>query len=356
MDSNHTPRPPGRRARAAAFALLPVLAVVLLSGCGATGGSSDVSTAEAPDNGSSSREGSGAGGEPEQKAQGESAEGSSDGSAAGGSSGKSAADDAELGERAVVHTADLSVEVDDVAAAVDDAKKWVVEADGYVAGQTLNNETSGVPRGSATLKVPEKSFEDALAAMGDLGRQVNLQSNADDVTEEVADVDSRVTSAQSTLKRLRGLLDDADSVSDVLAVETEITSRTSELESLQARQKALQNQTAYATINLELMPPDSFVPEKDPDESIGFLGGLRQGWSALVDFGQGASVVIGTLLPFLVVLAVLASPFALWWRRRRARDVSKDVPDAENAVPVTADTPGDDGDPPEPSEGRDERA
>ncbi|PSK98188.1 uncharacterized protein DUF4349 [Murinocardiopsis flavida] len=361
MDTNRTPRPPGRRARAAALVLTPILAVLLLAGCGADPqASSDI--APAPQENSDGGAGRGA---PEAgpDAGPEAADQQADkgsGSGAESGSGGGAAGDAEIADREVVHTADLSVEVKNVAAAVDDAKAWVDDADGYVAGQTLNSESAGVPRGSVTLKVPEKRYEDALDAMGDLGRQVDLQSQVDDVTEQVADVDSRVTSAKATLKRLRGLLDDAESVPDVLAVETEINTRTSELESLQARQESLKSQTTYATINLELMPPDSFVPDREPDDSIGFLGGLRQGWAALVDVGQGALVVIGTLLPFAAVLALLAAPPALWWRRRRARAARNpaaakpavragaaaprkgDAPaDAPAESPETSDSPGD---------------
>lgn len=225
--------------------------------------------------------------------------------------------DVEVGERDLVHTADLTVRVEDVAEASELAKELTIDAGGYVASESLSTPAGGTPDGSLTLRVPNEGYEGALDALGGLGERSQLQRSVVDVTEEVADVESRITSSEASLETLRGYLEEAEDVDDLLRVESEIQTRQSELESFQARLETLTNQTTYSTVNLRLTPPQTYL-EDPPEEGLGFLGGLERGWRALGSLGEGVAVVVGWLLPFLVTAAVLGA-VPLWWLRSRRR-------------------------------------
>ncbi|WP_245646171.1 DUF4349 domain-containing protein [Nocardiopsis trehalosi] len=286
--------------RAGAAALTLALATALLAGCSGMG--QEMSGA-APAPAAQDR-----GAAPEVAEEGVEA---ADGAAADGGG-------VDVADRTRIHTADLIVQVTDVEAASEEAVAWVEEAGGFVSGQHVSTAAGEEPSATLTLRVPQDRYEDGLAALGELGTRSELRRDVQDVTEEVADVDSRVESAEASLDRLRDLLDEADTVSDVLAVETEISTRQADLESLLARQEALADQADYATVTLNLLPPASYVAETE-GESIGFLGGLRHGWAALLTAGRAVAVAVGWLLPFLVVAAVAAAPVVVVWRRRRAR-------------------------------------
>ncbi|MDA0567238.1 DUF4349 domain-containing protein, partial [Streptomonospora sp. S1-112] len=283
-------------------AAAPILLLALVAGCSATSssGGADASR-EAPEPGVAQEA------PPEAQAPG-------GGEAADGSAGLSG--DVPLADRDLVYTADLRVEVDDVDAAAERAGEWVADAGGYVSAESVHADEGDAPYASLTLQVPQDRYEDALDELAALGSQSSLDRRVADVTEEVADVDSRVESAEASLDRLRDLLADAETVEEVLAVEAEISTRQQELESLQARQEALAEQVAYSTVNLELMPPETYVADPD-DDTIGFLGGLERGWRALVGLGGALAVAAGWLLPFAVLAALVGVPAWLLWRRRR---------------------------------------
>ncbi|MDT0302833.1 DUF4349 domain-containing protein [Streptomonospora wellingtoniae] len=234
-----------------------------------------------------------------------------------GGSGAQLAADVPVAERDLVHTADLSVEVENVRSAAEEAADWTESAGGYVAAEKVRTADGSPPHASLTLHVPQKRYEDALEELAALGTRSSLDRRVEDVTEQVADVDSRVESAEASLERLRELLDEAESVEDVLAVEEQISTRQEDLEALQARQESLAQQTSYGTVHLDLAPPETYV-EEPADDSIGFLGGLQRGWRALVDVAQAAAVAVGWLLPFLALAAAVGAPAWLLWRRRRA--------------------------------------
>ena len=225
---------------------------------------------------------------------------------------------AEPGERAVAHTASMSVTVADVDAAVADAKEWVRGAGGYVAAESVDSAAGQNPTAHLTLRVPADSYEEALEEFAALGDRQYLEQRAQDVTEEVADVDSRVASAEASLERLRELLEEAGEVGEILEIEEQISSRQADLEALQARQRVLAGTTSYATVELALSLPSSAVPPSD-DDSPGFLGGLAAGWRALLTVLDVAVVAVGWLLPFVAASAVVAAPLVWLGLRRRAR-------------------------------------
>ncbi|MCW2919117.1 MAG: hypothetical protein JWN52_7185 [Actinomycetia bacterium] len=213
--------------------------------------------------------------------------------------------------RSVVYTADLRVRAKSVEGAATKAKQLVTAAGGYVENETGSSEPVG---SNLTFKVPSDKYSMVLDQLtGQLGTKLSLQQQAEDVTEQVADVDSRVKSAQATLQTFRKLLNRANTVGEVLNVEQEITQREADLESLQARQKSLAQQTRYATVTLQLEAP-SKEPSKRP--SGGFIGGLTSGWNAFTAFLSGAATLLGWLLPFLVLAAVIGLPA---WRLLRGR-------------------------------------
>ncbi|MFE1469408.1 DUF4349 domain-containing protein [Nocardiopsis dassonvillei] len=255
--------------------------------------------------------------------------------------GSAVGSEVEIGDRELVHTADLSVRVEDVSEAVGLAKELTLDAGGYVASERVSTPRGGSPEGSLTLRIPGDGYEGALEELSRLGDRSDLERSVQDVTEEVADVESRIESSETALETLRGYLEEAENVDELLRVEGEIQDRQAELEAFQARLETLRDQTAYSTVNLTLLPPETYLEEPSED-SIGFLGGLERGWRALVTFGGGVAVVVGWLLPFLVVAAVLgAGP--LWWYRSRRRASAKGASStdgrtgsAKGAAPVGA--------------------
>ncbi|WP_052809319.1 DUF4349 domain-containing protein [Streptomonospora alba] len=306
MFTTHADVPPlGRsRRRRAAAVVAPLALIAALTGCAADGASGGASL-EGP---AGSDSGEAARAEPGGEAQD---------AAPGEDSGSNAAADVPVAERDLVHTADLAVEVDDVPDAAEEAVGVAESAGGYVVKENVSTAQGSPPHASLTLHVPQERYDGALDELSALGSRANLDRRVSDVTEEVADVDSRVESAEASLERLRELLDEAESVEDVLAVEEQISTRQQDLEALQARQETLAQQTSYGTVRLELDPPETYV-EEPADDSIGFLGGLQRGWRALVGVAQAVSVAAGWVLPFAVPAAALAAAVWLPWRRRRA--------------------------------------
>jgi hypothetical protein len=233
-------------------------------------------------------------------------------------------------DQQLVYTAELTVRAKNVGAALSAATAIVTSAGGYVSAENSTGQGAGQPASSATatvtLKIPAAVYTGTLARLTGtgLGTQLSLQQQAQDVTQQVADVSSLVASDQAAITQLRALLKDAGSVGDLLSVQDQINTETSDLESMLAQQQALNHQTAYATVTLTLVGPKAVVKAKasqKPTPPPGLASGLTGGWRAFRLTIDWLLAFIGAVAPFAAVVAVIAG--GAWWvRRRMARGAS----------------------------------
>ncbi|WP_146149304.1 DUF4349 domain-containing protein [Kineococcus rhizosphaerae] len=290
---------------------LLLAAGVLIGAAGCSGGGADQSS------GSSGGAGAVAGSGAVRADAQDAASGADTGADTGsGTAAGSGTDGVETG-RAVVSTATLAVRVRDLPAAVLDVRSRAQGAGGLVTSSTTGGG-AGDETAHLTLRVPAPAFEDVLDAVAGLGQQTSRTTASNDVSAEVADVDSRVASAQAVLETFRARLPRATTVPDILAIEGEIARRQADLEALQARQRVLADQVALSTIDVDLVrgaPLAAVRAEAQP----GFRGGLEAGWHALGEVGRVLSVVVGAVLPFALPLALVGVPLRVLVRRRRRR-------------------------------------
>ncbi|MEU0567551.1 DUF4349 domain-containing protein [Nonomuraea sp. NPDC005983] len=237
-------------------------------------------------------------------------------------SGKNITSDVKVTQqdRQVIYVASMTVRAKEVVSATERAKQIVTAAGGYLSSEKSSSaEDSEASSAELEFKIPPARYLDVLASLGkELGKRLSVSQGTQDVTMQVADVESRLKSAQQALDSLRTLMKKADTIGQVLQVEREIAGREADLESLQAQQKELRTQVGMATLTLTVVGPVAVV-EPPSEEPAGFLGGLASGWKALVSFTKVALTVLGVLLPWLVaaVPVVLLTIFLV--RRSRGR-------------------------------------
>ncbi len=296
---------------AAGAATFAVVAVVVAGIQGGGGGSNDSTVPTA--GGGMLSEGSAAGSRPESTGADEAA------AAAFDSSSRTTTVGLSLEQAAVIRTGSLSLSTPNLERAHAEITGLLTSLDGYLASENTQSATDGEIRSAAlVLKVPSASFDVAMERLTQVGEVRSRTQSAKDVTREVADVDSRVASARAALERIRLLLDRADSLGTVIRLESVLSDRQSELESLLAQQKALASQTQMSTIDVALsVPRPATAPEEEPAER-GFVAGLSKGWDAFTTMVLGIATAVGALLPFAVLLVLIGVPAWLLFRRLRA--------------------------------------
>ena len=288
--------------RAAASSALLAGACLLAAGCSA-GGSSSTS--------------SGMASQPRAAVGGSAAHGS-----AGSGPGTSLT--AQPATSSIIYTASVTVRATHLTRAAAQATQLARAAGGYVSSENtaLNRAHPDRSTISLQLKIPVSAYPATLGALSSqLGTRLAMSQHAQDVTQTVADVTSRVTSAQAAISQLRALLRHAGSVTSLLTVQNQINDQESGLESLLAQQRALSHETSFATVSMLLVANPHAQHHSRHHAAGGFVGGLKAGWHGLV---RAVSVVLtgaGAALPFAVLAALLAYPAyrtRRWYLHRRS--------------------------------------
>ncbi|MFI1167888.1 DUF4349 domain-containing protein [Streptomyces sp. NPDC020801] len=214
----------------------------------------------------------------------------------------------------IIRTASLTVQVKDVPKALDAARATTENAGGYVGDETTTRDDGGHEQTRVVLRVPTGRYDEVLAGLAGTGKLIDRTAKAEDVTDQVVDVDSRIKSQRASVARVRDLMDKATRLSDVVTLEGELSRRESDLEALLAQQASLKDRTSLATITLSLTGTP--VPKAAADDEPGFTDALAGGWHVFVTVVRWIVLALGAVLPFAATAGLLG---ALWLRVLRPR-------------------------------------
>lgn len=208
-------------------------------------------------------------------------------------------------DRSLIITGELYITVDDPIAAAKRAVTIVQDRGGRIDGRS---ETSPHDRhgGSAwlTLRIPSTDLDETVNDLRKLGTVDEYRTHSYDVTTEVTDLDAQISTLRASTSRIAALLNEATNISDIIKLEKELDQRQANLESLEAQQRGLNDQVSMSTIELSLTTEPVIVVDDSPRS---FWDGLVTGWNGLVSFFTMTVVVIGIILPWVAVAAVLAA-------------------------------------------------
>jgi Domain of unknown function (DUF4349) len=217
--------------------------------------------------------------------------------------------------RATLRTADVRAAVDGLTGMVTRRGGRVASADIDYAPEDAANEES---RATLVLAVPPEELATVLDALEDLGTLVAFDQLAEDVTERLIDLDTRIANTRASVARVRGLLEAATDIQGIVRLEAELTDREIELETLLASQRQLEDRVAMSTLTVEIVaaPPAVFgVVTREFDPPLpGVAEAVADGWGAFVNGAYAVVLVLATIVPFLAVAALVA--LAVLWVRR----------------------------------------
>ena len=257
-----------------------------------------------------------------------------DGSA-GPAPSQATADPVSVSEERRIRRGSVSVEIDDLTKAAGQVRDLAASLQGYVSDESIGLQSvpdaaidDGAPdspsppqvlgTGEARLvmRVPSEAMPEAMDGIAALGVELSRWSTETPVETALVDLESRIATQTASVERVRDLLDQAASLNDVVRLESELSTRESDLESIKAQQAALAGKAAMATVTAVLQTPDRTSQAGEDD---GFLAGLAAGWDALEASTVTLLTILGALLPFAIVAALVAAGLLTWRRSTRRR-------------------------------------
>jgi hypothetical protein len=266
------------------------------------------------------------------------AAGSSNGSSgSGGNSSKTSDDSSDLNPEKIIYSADATVETTQFENTISALEAMIDSVGGWVESSSVTGANySSISRGSKTnrsanytVRVPNDKFNEMMSSLPKLGNVPRSHVYTENVTSQYYDTQARLTTYQAQEQRLLELLDKAETVSDVIEIENELTEVRYRIESMQTSLRNWDRRVSWSTIQLTVNEVSEYTPEVQKGYGERLKEALMEGLDNLswyfVDFVEALPVLAFFLLLLIILILILKR--VIWSpkraERRRARKEAK---------------------------------
>lgn len=185
-----------------------------------------------------------------------------------GSSGVS-----DLSQEYLIKDYRLSLNVKDSQEAFNQAKDLIKKYDGSIS--RVEQSDSNYKYIYCEAKIPVESAESAASDLKSLGEVDNFSVSTENATNRVVDIKTRLEIKEKQLKKMQELLDQEQSVENVIQINNTIIQLQTEIEAIQKEQKELTKDVEYASFYLDISLNHNEVVDK-PHEMITAQSFIKQ--------------------------------------------------------------------------------
>ena len=184
-----------------------------------------------------------------------------------------------------------------------------------------------------TIRVPAQNLDNFVSQMGEKANIVSTSESTENVTLTYVSTQSRVEALETEQKRLLELLENAETMEDLLVIEERLTDVRWELENYASQLRVLDNQVNYSTIHLSVWEVDepTVIVERTVWQKIGdgFSENAGDMWDGLVNF----FIWLIAAIPYLIPLALIGGAVVLvlkLFKKLKSKKMVKKAP-SDNA-------------------------
>lgn len=240
--------------------------------------------------------------------------------------------------RKLIRTVYLTVETDEFDLLIKSLKEQINALSGYVeqsstsGSSMLYGNQPGSRYSSMVIRIPSKDLDQFIAQVEEGGNVTNRSESTEDVTLQYSDLESRKKTLTVEQDRIWALLEKADTLEAVIALEERLSEIRYELESMESRLRLYDNQVDYSTVNLDIREVTVYTPTEPESVGTRIQKGFSKNLEGLGVFLTNLFVLIISGSPIWIPLALLIA-FIVWLIRRRGRN-----PFAKKGLPKMPET------------------
>src|SRR6266567_930944 len=172
--------------------------------------------------------------------------------------------------------------------------------------------------GVISFMVPAKNFDETIDALAKLGKVQNEHISGQDVSAQYVDLQARLANAEAQRNAMAALLQRAQSVNDIIAIQNQLGQITQQIEQLKGQIQYLDHNTSFSTVTVNIVEAGAPAPAAAND-NWGFVTAISDAAHNFVTTINYLITGLGAIGPVLLLLALayfvwrrLGSPM---WRR-----------------------------------------
>lgn len=262
--------------------------------------------------------------------------------AAGGISSTTGIDSIAGTGQKLIKTVNMGMETKEFDSLMENIRAKVEELGGYIESSEISGSSYYSMQGNRyawmQLRIPADKLDGFVTIVSELGNVTNKSESVQDITLQYVDVESHKKALETEQDRLLELLEQAESMEDIITIESRLSELRYELQSYGSTLRTYDNQVSYSTVTLNIQEVERVTPiveERSFVEEIQYrLAGN------FYDIGQGLrnfAIWFISSLPYLAIWAVVIFVLVilirkLVWRKpffRRRKKKTGEIKEAE---------------------------
>ncbi len=205
---------------------------------------------------------------------------------------------------------------------------------GYIEKSDISSYKTYDRRADYTIRIPAQRLDEFTSHISENGVVVSITSSQDDVTLTYVDMEARVTALKTQEESLLRLLAQAETVTDIMEIESRLSDVRYEIESYESQLRTYDNLIDYATVYLSISEVEREEPVSEPETVWDRISNnLEDAVYYIGEFFQNLFVFVVSALPYLAVITVIVLPILYFTVFRPARKRKKARKNKENNTP-----------------------
>ena len=212
-------------------------------------------------------------------------------------------------ERKLIRTVDLNLETENYDSLMEGLEQQINELGGYIEYKdayhgNYNSKKNGYRNRHAniTARIPANKLDEFTGRVAEIGNITYESESVEDVTLQYVDLSSHKKMLVTEQTRLMELLENADSMEDIITIESRLSEVRYQIESMESQLRTFDNQVDYSTVHIYVEEVEHYTPQ--PEKST---------WERIKSgFGENVYRVTNGIKNFAIEF-VIAIPIMVLW-------------------------------------------
>ncbi|MCD8006341.1 MAG: DUF4349 domain-containing protein [Oscillospiraceae bacterium] len=216
--------------------------------------------------------------------------------------------DVESSSRKLIKNRTMDVQTVEYDQFVADLKSYVSSFGGYIESSSESGNSyysSSLRYADFTIRIPADNYDDFSEAVGNIATVTYSYEYINDVTSTYVDIEARLTALETERDSFLALMKKAETVEEILQIQSYLTDVNYEIESYTARLKTYDDQISYSTFYIYVSEVRRISTEvSNPTVFERISSNLSDNF---YDIGEGfkdAFVWIVSSIPYLILVAI----------------------------------------------------
>ena len=227
-------------------------------------------------------------------------------------------------EQKLIKTVNMSAETTEFDTLVADVRAKTESAGGYVENSDIGGNYGAAMTRYAylVLRIPADKLDDFVGEVKNASNVRSFGESTEDVTLQYTDLDTHIKALREELDALFSMMEQATSMKDILAIQSQITEVRYEIENYESQLRVYDNQVTYSTVYLDLyeVNRESSTAGTTFGErvKIKFNDNLYQMGQGFQNFMVGLLGGLPILLPIVVICVAVIVVLRKFWKKKKS--------------------------------------